>query len=130
VYDVRVTIETIHHVSICVTDLARARRFYGEVLGLQEVHRPHFDVNGAWYQVGDRQLHLIVHAGTQTLRARHTIEPRDGHFAFRVRTYQETLDHLRAHGIECLALPQNTTPWTQIYVCDPDGNVIELNCDR
>jgi glyoxylase I family protein len=129
-YDSSVIIETIHHVSISVTDLARARQFYGSVLGLPELPRPHFDVNGAWYQAGDRQLHLIVHADTQTLRGVHTIEPRDGHFAFRVRSYQETLDHLRAHGVECLALPQNTTPWTQIYVTDPDGNVIELNCDR
>jgi hypothetical protein len=23
--------------------------------------------------------------------------------------------------------PQNPTPWPQIYVTDPDGNVIELN---
>jgi glyoxylase I family protein len=33
-------IETLHHVSLTVTDLARARTFYGEVLGLPELERP------------------------------------------------------------------------------------------
>jgi hypothetical protein len=40
------------------------------------------------------------------------------------------MEHLRAHGIECRALPDNPTPWAQIYVTDPDGNVIELNAER
>jgi catechol-2,3-dioxygenase len=26
--------------------------------------------------------------------------------------------------------PRNRTPWPQLYVTDPDGNVIELNADR
>jgi catechol-2,3-dioxygenase len=26
--------------------------------------------------------------------------------------------------------PHNLTPWPQIYVTDPDGNVIELNAER
>jgi catechol 2,3-dioxygenase-like lactoylglutathione lyase family enzyme len=58
----------IHHVSINVTDLGRARRFYSEVLGLEEIARPAFDFDGAWYRLGDRQLHLIVHPATHTLR--------------------------------------------------------------
>ena len=33
-------IETIHHFSVCVTDLARARQFYGGTLGLRELPRP------------------------------------------------------------------------------------------
>jgi glyoxylase I family protein len=63
-----IEVETLHHVSLCVTDLARAKRFYSEVLTLREIARPDFDLPGAWYQVGDRQLHPIVHAGTRTLR--------------------------------------------------------------
>ena len=44
-------------------------------------------------------------------------------------SYRQTLDHLRAHGVEVLEKPRNLTPWAQLYVCDPDGNVIELNAD-
>ena len=50
-------IETIHHVSIPITDLEHSKKFYGEILGLKEIDRPPFDFPGDWYQVGDRQLH-------------------------------------------------------------------------
>lgn len=123
-------IETLHHVSLPVTDLDRAKRFYGQVLGLEELERPAFDFSGAWYALGDRQLHLIVHASPRTLRGTTEIDSRDGHFAVRVRDYEETLAHLRIHGVMMKNSPVNPTPWAQIYVTDPDGNVIELNVER
>jgi catechol 2,3-dioxygenase-like lactoylglutathione lyase family enzyme len=52
---------TLHHVSLPVSDIDRAKAFYGEVLGLEEDrNRPDFDFKGAWYNVGDRKFHLIV----------------------------------------------------------------------
>jgi glyoxylase I family protein len=125
-----IEIETLHHVSLSVTDLARARHFYGNVLGLKEIPRPPFEFPGAWYQVGDRQLHLIVHPGTHTLRGTTTIDSREGHYGIRVRSYRQTLEHLEAQGISYRDKPRNLTPWPQIYVTDPDGNVIELNAER
>lgn len=124
-----IAIESLHHVAICVTDLARAKQFYSGVLGLRELPRPPFDFGGAWYELGDRTLHLIVHPPTRTLRRTREIDSRDGHLAVRVRSYDETLQHLRRHGIECLESPRNLTPWAQIYVTDPDGHVIEFNTD-
>ncbi len=40
-------VETLHHVSICVTDLQKARQFYGGMLGLRAIpeERPAFDTN-------------------------------------------------------------------------------------
>jgi glyoxylase I family protein len=125
-----IAIESIQHVSVSVTDLTRARRFYTEVLGLSEIPRPDFDFAGAWFGIGDQQIHLIVHPGARTLRGTTEIGTRDGHVALRVRSYHETLEHLRAHAIPCLERPHNKTPWAQIYVTDPDGNVVELNADR
>jgi catechol 2,3-dioxygenase-like lactoylglutathione lyase family enzyme len=124
------SIEAVHHIAVTVTDLARARRFYGEVLGLRELPRPAFPFEGAWYALGDRQLHLVVHPPTRTLRGTAEIDPRDGHFAVRVASYDATLAHLRAHGIPVREQPRNPTPWAQLYVTDPDGNVIELNVER
>ena len=124
------SVETVHHVAITVTDIERSKRFYGEVLQLPEVARPDFDFGGAWYEIGGREVHLIVHDDTRTLRGTTTIDIKDGHFALRVRSYAEAVAHLRALGIPHLALPQNKTSWAQIYVTDPDGNVIELNADR
>ena len=123
-------IQSIHHVSLCVTDLERAKRFYGEVLGLKEVERPAFNFRGAWYELGDRQLHLIVHTNPRTLRGTTEIDSRDGHFAVRVTDYEATLEHLRANNVEVGQQPDNPTPWAQLYVTDPDGNVIELNTER
>jgi glyoxylase I family protein len=125
-----IQVETLHHVSIPVTDLTRAKRFYSDILGLREIPRPPFDFEGAWYQLGDRQLHLIVHPGTRTLRGTTAIDSRDGHFGLRVRSYRQTLDHLKAQGVTCRDRPRNLTAWPQIYVTDPDGNVIELNAER
>jgi catechol 2,3-dioxygenase-like lactoylglutathione lyase family enzyme len=125
-----IVIESLHHVSVTVTDLARARHFYGDVLGLRELPRPPFDFGGAWYETGDQQLHLIVHPPARTLRGTAQIDSRDGHLALRVASYHETLEYLRAQGVTLLDRHDNLTPWAQIYVTDPDGNVIELNAVR
>jgi catechol-2,3-dioxygenase len=37
---------------------------------------------------------------------------------------------LRAHGVDVVESPVNLTPWAQLYVTDPDGNVVELNVER
>jgi catechol 2,3-dioxygenase-like lactoylglutathione lyase family enzyme len=123
-------IETIHHVSLCVTDLAQARHFYGGVLGLRELARPAFQFEGAWYEVGDRQLHLLVKPAATTLRGVTTLDPGDGHVALRVASYHATVAHLHQHGVVCRELPVNVTPWPQIFIADPDGNLIELNAER
>ena len=120
----------LHHVAVLVTDLPAAKAFYGGVLGLSELPRPPFDFGGAWYALGDRQLHLIVHPPGRTRRGTRDIDARDGHFALRVTDFEATLAHLQAHGVPAHVSRDNLTPWKQIYVTDPDGNVIELNADR
>jgi glyoxylase I family protein len=121
----------LHHVSVCVSDLGRAKQFYGEVLGLSELARPDLGFPGAWYAVGDNQeLHLIVHPPSKTMRGTPEIDGRDGHFAFRVSSYEETLARLRERQVAVIESPHNKTPWAQIYVTDPDGNVIEFNVER
>ena len=125
-----IEIETLHHVSLSVTDLERSRAFYGGVLGLREIERPAFDFPGAWFALGDRQLHLIVHTTPRSLRGTTEVDPRDGHFALRVSNRRDALARLRAHGVEVRDNPRNATPWEQIHLTDPDGNVIQLNTRR
>jgi len=131
-------IETIHHVSLPVTDLERSKKFYSEILGLNEIDRPPFDFPGAWYQVGDRQLHLIVHDNS-TFRADKIVDSRDIHFALRVTSYRETRDFLHSKGFHPEAndefkkmkeSPHSTAGWPQLYIMDPDRNVIELNAEQ
>ena len=120
----------LHHVALTVTDMEKATWFYSEVLGLTPLERPAFPFPGAWYQLGDRTLHLVVHPLTRTLRGPRAIDPRDGHLALRVASLDDTVARLKSFGVECLELPDNLTPWAQIYVADPDGNIIEFNVDR
>ena len=55
----------IHHLGLIVADLERSRRFYGEALGLEEVPRPaNFTFLGAWFSLGDTEIHLLAEADT------------------------------------------------------------------
>ncbi|MFD0679083.1 MULTISPECIES: VOC family protein [unclassified Paenibacillus] len=120
----------IHHVSLTVRDLERAKTFYAEVLGLKEIERPPFDFAGAWYAVGEggQQLHLIVHEG-ETLREGE-INTRDGHFAIRVGSYKAAIAWLDQKGVPYEARPFAKAGFPQIYVLDPDRNIIEFNAER
>ena len=40
--------KALSHVSVTVSDLGKARRFYGEFLGLVEIPRPDFGFPGVW----------------------------------------------------------------------------------
>ena len=122
------SVDSIHHVAIGVTDLARARRFYSEVLGLEEMPRPAFDFAGAWFRVGRQQIHLIVRPAEP--RPDRRVETRDDHIALRVRSYRETVEYLRTLGLPFEARPHNKTSRPQIYIVDPDGHTIELNAEE
>ena len=125
------SITSLNHAAVCVTDIARSKQFYGGVLGLKEVPRPAFPFEGAWYELTDgRQFHLIVHDRPLTLRGTTEIDLRDGHLALGIDDFEGAVAQLRAAGVECVVRLENVTPWKQIHFTDPDGNVIELNALR
>jgi len=127
---IMITYEAIHHVSIAVTDVEKAKHFYGDVLGLQEIERPNFDFEGAWYKVGNQQIHLIAFPTAQTLRGTTKLSSREGHFALRVADYDKTFRHLTSKGIEILDKRKSKSGFAQIFCADPDGNLIELNVEQ
>jgi glyoxylase I family protein len=131
-------IQTIHHVSLPVSDLERAKAFYRDVLELQEIPRPPFDFPGAWYQLGDRQLHLTV-GERSTFRSGKGTDARDIHFAIRVASYRGALEHLESKGFRNDAVddlrrlrvnPMGRAGLPQIHLLDPDRNLIEITAER
>ncbi|WEG11872.1 VOC family protein [Pullulanibacillus sp. KACC 23026] len=125
-----IQIKAFHHVSIAITDLDKAKHFYGDILGFPELKRPDFDFPGAWYQVGEQQLHLIVYPEAKTLRSTSSIDTKDGHFAIRVKDYDETLRYLKEKNVAVLEKPFSQSGFAQIFCTDPDGNVIEFHVDQ
>ena len=114
----------LDHVSFAVRDLSRSLAFYRDVLGLEPAPRPDLGIPGAWLTAGDAQVHLIeVPADFQAGSPPPTLNPAAGHAAFGIDDYSAALDRLRAHGLEVLEFGEASG---QMWVKDPDGNVIEL----
>jgi len=49
----------VNHIALIVSDVGRSSAFYSDVLGFQQVRRPNFDRHGAWFTMGNLELHLI-----------------------------------------------------------------------
>jgi catechol 2,3-dioxygenase-like lactoylglutathione lyase family enzyme len=113
-----------HHVSFSVADLERSKRFYEGVLGLETLPRPDFGIAGAWYRAGNVQVHLIARPESAGAEPPKPFSPIANHTAFGIDDYAKTLSLLRERGVEVLETQPGVGP--QMWIRDPDGNVIEL----
>jgi catechol 2,3-dioxygenase-like lactoylglutathione lyase family enzyme len=123
----------VQHVGLVVSDLERSRRFYGGALGLEEVPRPHnFRFEGAWFQVGDDQLHLLVEAETTSKAGGADPGPSAtmglvNHVALETDDLDAAGARLAEHGVPLIGGPMpRGDGYDQIFLRDPDGYVIEL----
>ena len=118
----------LNHVSITVTDVAKARDFYTGVLGMQEIPRPAFDFPGIWYSLGGGlSLHIILN--DQLVRPaveREKIVARYAHFALWTEDCDETAARIEALGLPCRDVVSGPTGLRQVFVKDPDGNMVEF----
>lgn len=98
-----------------------AKRFYGTVLGLQELPKPEAAQarGGAWYQLGALQLHL-----SRDLSADNEGSKR--HFCFHVADLKQAQHHLEGAGVEILPDDQPIEGCPRFYIRDPGGNLIEI----
>lgn len=110
----------IEHVAIIVTELERARDFYGRVLGLTEVPRPEsFDFPGTWYQLGNTCLHLLGKPGRDNDSSRH--------FCLRVSDLRAAEKHLQSQGWPYQWQKKHKIIGIdRFFLHDPDGNRIEV----
>jgi catechol 2,3-dioxygenase-like lactoylglutathione lyase family enzyme len=111
----------LEHVQLAMPagEEASARRFYGEVLGLEEIPKPASLVGrgGAWFRGGTVELHLGVEDDFRPARKAHP--------ALRVRGLSGLIRRCvdAGHPVE-RAVP--VPGIERVYVHDPFGNRIEL----
>ena len=112
--------ERIEHVAILVTDLSRAKTFYGQTMGLEEVDRPDsFDFPGAWYEIGPTYLHLLGKPNPDSDSPRH--------FCLWVRDIHAAARRLEASGVQVDWHKKHKIPGVdRFFIHDPDGNRIEF----
>lgn len=115
----------LHHVSFAVQDLDRSREFFGKVVGLSEIPRPAFDFRGAWFAIGDRQLHLIEQKDAAGGAATGRIS-RSDHMALEVADVDAVRKTLDEAGISYQAGGNDALGFTQVFCSDPDGHTIEF----
>ena len=118
----------LNHVSITVTDVAKAREFYGNVLGFQEIPRPAFDVPGIWYGLNNGlSLHIILNDTlVRPAVERERIEARYAHFALWTDDCDETARKIGELGLATRDVISGPTGLRQVFVKDPDGNMVEF----
>jgi len=98
-----------------------ARRFFGELLGLEEVEKPEplRSRGGVWFRLGEQQLHIGVE--------REFLAARKAHPAFRVDP--DELDRLAralAEAGEQVEWDDSLPGTRRFYTADPWGNRVEL----
>ncbi|HEX4211200.1 MAG TPA: VOC family protein [Candidatus Binataceae bacterium] len=119
----------INHVAVNVSDVDKSREFYEKVIGLKKIPRPKINIPGEWYGIGENAIHLI--GGER----REGIDPTGPHIAVEVESFEATKAALKEMDIPFLdgeqmlaKLPPEAKRMVgqQLWVQDPDGNVIEL----
>ncbi len=116
-------IVNFHHVNVVVPRSLEqaAKDFYSARLGLEEVPKPEASRGhgGAWYQLGDVQLHLSVADGVAE-------RSNTGHICFVVEDLDRAQHYLSSAGLKILPDPRPVPGTQRFYVRDPGGNLIEI----
>jgi catechol 2,3-dioxygenase-like lactoylglutathione lyase family enzyme len=101
------------HVNLRVEKLEEAVRFYTEVMGLESIPRRDTKGQGAWFRLGDAEVHLAEDATPQPRSKRH--------FAVEVADVGEARRKAAEHGTE---IEQEEA--RRFWMRDPSGNRIEV----
>ncbi len=134
---------SLNHFSIRTVDLDACERFYCGLLGLKKGPRPPFPFPGLWLYAGDTNdfanaaVHIIGIDRNDPEGLKQYLGDRDetalqgtgtiDHVAFFATGLKETLDKLKANGIEGRERTVPLLGLHQVFIDDPNGIVVELN---
>ncbi len=124
-------VHSFDHITLIVADLEATREFYVNLLGMTESTRPDFDFPGAWFAIGNVQIHATVAselaglAGWGDRQVKST--SRGHHFAFEVSDVNAAYEQVKRVGIEVGDGPKTRPDGArQLYIYDPDRHLVEL----
>lgn len=126
----------LHHVALLAKDPEKSAAFYQSIFGLSRLDRPPFKIEGVWLDCGPSlQLHLTKHLPGSFRSG--GVDNNDGHFALRTDDFEGILSRLHAAGfredapaddpMHLMVNRSGLAGFLQLYVLDPDRNVIEVN---
>ena len=118
-------INRLHHVSLVVTETARAVGFYQGVLGLGlRDDRPDLGFPGAWLDLGaGQQLHLLEVPATVSGHDASVAGGRDNHMALEIDDLDACMARLQQAGID---FRTSRSGRRALFCRDPDGHAVEL----
>jgi glyoxylase I family protein len=111
-----------HHIALRVTDYARARQFYTEVLEMPVLGQiPGREIE--FLGIGGTTIELMGGAEPESLA-----KPQAGliHLAFEVEDVDATYRELRDRGVTFTVEPKSVGDLRVAFFVDPDGNELEL----
>ena len=116
---------SLNHVSVLARDLEASTAFYSDVLGLERVPAPKFEVPVQWMQAESGQIHLFER----------DMDPVPFyHFGVTVDDFEGVYQRAKADGLfanwgessnaSVYELPDGAA---QMYINDPEGNLVEVD---
>ncbi len=114
----------IHHVSLLISDVTRARAFYEGILGLTpDASRPVMAFDGVWYTLGATQIHLLCLPDPCNGMRLPEHGGRDRHLALQVDNVAGLAERLQQHGI---TFTLSRSGRKALFCRDPDRNTLEF----
>lgn len=121
---------TLQHTTIVVSNFAKSKKFYTEILGLKDLKATWLPEKQMFLSLGNNlELHMGEVPGVE-------IKPsRFNHFAISTNDLDSYLEHLKAHNITYSTLGGGKENFVQkrpdgvrqTFIQDPDGYWVEIN---
>lgn len=105
----------INHVTIITQDKEKSVNFYSDILGLEKYQTG----NSVWIRIGTQYIHISEEKEI-------TIPQTFAHFAIEIEDLSSYLTDLDNKGLSVEVNNPENPNYSQYFIKDPDGNLIEL----
>lgn len=112
----------LNHVLVRTRGLNAAKRFFTEVIGLEQGERPPFPFNGAWFYCEGKALIHVVEDHEESLGNGGSL----AHVAIEGAEYEALLQRLQKAQARYSEKDVPLTGERQVFVSGPDGLMVEM----